>query len=317
MATVDIKRSIRYQLDEITDAQAAEYSRIIGVEPMTARELAAWWEDWSWDGLAQLLYVRMEPERVAEGGPGSGNFGHAGIPGQRGGSAPAGGGGLASELGVPVYDAEERIEEERAAVEAELGVADIEIQVVSGTELDGHMNEMERAAGGTILGIVTNKGQLLVRDEVPEGTVAHELIHASGLGLDKGNILVVEGLTQAYTEELFPGAYKTYPMQVDFVRNTLAPLTGTSVPELTKIVAKSPSAKDAQAVIGGLIEKRYGHLLDPDDWGAPSPRRTIRIGEDMLNTQRGHGPYLSFLIDEQKVLPGRTTDSHWALTPKE
>ena len=31
------------------------------------------------------------------GGPGSGNFGHAGIPGQRGGSAPGGGGGGGSE----------------------------------------------------------------------------------------------------------------------------------------------------------------------------------------------------------------------------
>lgn len=62
MATVDIRRSIQYQLDELTDDQAAEYCQIIDEEPMTARELAAWWEDWSWDGLAQLLYVRQERE---------------------------------------------------------------------------------------------------------------------------------------------------------------------------------------------------------------------------------------------------------------
>ena len=33
------------------------------------------------------------------GGPGSGNFGHAGIPGQQGGSAPGGGGGGSSRSG--------------------------------------------------------------------------------------------------------------------------------------------------------------------------------------------------------------------------
>ena len=36
--------------------------------------------------------------QILNGGPGSGNFGHAGIPGQVGGSAPGGGGGGADEL---------------------------------------------------------------------------------------------------------------------------------------------------------------------------------------------------------------------------
>lgn len=62
MATVDIRRSIRWQLDNLTAEQAAEYSRIVGEEPMTAAELADWWEDWTWDGLAQLLWVRQETE---------------------------------------------------------------------------------------------------------------------------------------------------------------------------------------------------------------------------------------------------------------
>jgi len=86
---LDIRRSIQYQLDQLTDKQAATYCRIINAEPMTAKELAAWWEDWSWDGLAQLLTVRLDAESDADlGGPGSGNWGHAGRPGKRGGSAP-------------------------------------------------------------------------------------------------------------------------------------------------------------------------------------------------------------------------------------
>jgi len=57
---VSVKRSIEYQLAELTDEQAAEYVRIVGEEAMTARQVRAWWEDWTRDGLAQLLYVRME-----------------------------------------------------------------------------------------------------------------------------------------------------------------------------------------------------------------------------------------------------------------
>jgi hypothetical protein len=42
------------------------------------------------------------PDIRSAGGPGSGNFGHAGRPGEVGGSAPSAGGGLADPLDVPV-----------------------------------------------------------------------------------------------------------------------------------------------------------------------------------------------------------------------
>ncbi|NLG28164.1 MAG: hypothetical protein GX557_09645 [Chloroflexi bacterium] len=58
--TIDIAASIRYQLEHLTDEQAALWYEYAGVEARSAAELAASWADWSIEGLVTLLVVRSE-----------------------------------------------------------------------------------------------------------------------------------------------------------------------------------------------------------------------------------------------------------------
>ena len=103
MSQVNIQRSIRWQLDNLTPAMVSTFCDIAELEPMTEDEFRDWWSDWTWDGLDYLLVARGESEEpmieidLREGSSLSGNYGHAGIPGSRGGSMPGGG---HSALGV-------------------------------------------------------------------------------------------------------------------------------------------------------------------------------------------------------------------------
>jgi hypothetical protein len=74
-------------------------------------------------------YIELDAEEVDQGGPGSGNFGHAGIPGQQGGSASDGGLEAASKkevaealarVGRRELSTHDRIREARKVVDAVL-----------------------------------------------------------------------------------------------------------------------------------------------------------------------------------------------------
>ena len=56
----DIEASIRYQLEHLTDEQAALWYEFAEAEPRSAAELTATWADWSLEGLVTLLVVRSE-----------------------------------------------------------------------------------------------------------------------------------------------------------------------------------------------------------------------------------------------------------------
>jgi len=57
---ISVERSVRWQLEHLTDEQAAEWCSIVGVERKTAKALADGWEDWTWEGLMGLLAVTQE-----------------------------------------------------------------------------------------------------------------------------------------------------------------------------------------------------------------------------------------------------------------
>ena len=60
MSQVNIQRSIRWQLDNLTPQIVTRFCEAAGLEPMTPTELAEWWDDWSWEGLECLLLARSE-----------------------------------------------------------------------------------------------------------------------------------------------------------------------------------------------------------------------------------------------------------------
>jgi len=93
-----LEKSLRWHLDNMTDEIAAKHSEIVGIEPtLRAKEFVEQFEDRTWKGLIGMIVARSEVE-LAEGGPGSGNWGHAGVKGTRGGSAPKAGVGAAMSL---------------------------------------------------------------------------------------------------------------------------------------------------------------------------------------------------------------------------
>ena len=63
---VDLVASIQYQLQMLTDEEAASWCELTGNATMSASALAAQWNDWSVEGLSQLLFVRA-PDGGEEG----------------------------------------------------------------------------------------------------------------------------------------------------------------------------------------------------------------------------------------------------------
>ena len=61
---IDARASIEYQFANMTNEQAALFCQIAELPPMTVEALADWWQDWTMDGLAQLLFVQTEPEMI-------------------------------------------------------------------------------------------------------------------------------------------------------------------------------------------------------------------------------------------------------------
>lgn len=88
-ATFSKEDAEKYPIDHITFSVHSKLSN----SPQTGqKKIDDWWEKTLTDleGIPALL---RKKESIEEGGAGSGNFGHAGIPGHQGGSSPEGGGG--------------------------------------------------------------------------------------------------------------------------------------------------------------------------------------------------------------------------------
>lgn len=62
---VDIQTSIQYQLQSMTDEQAQLWAELTDNQILKASDLAANWDDWTLQGLVQLLLVRSEGESDA------------------------------------------------------------------------------------------------------------------------------------------------------------------------------------------------------------------------------------------------------------
>ena len=69
MAKISIQRSVEYQLNQMTQEDVDRYLEIVKeyqeLPDMDPAEFKEWFEDYSEEGLAQLLFVRME-EGLAE-----------------------------------------------------------------------------------------------------------------------------------------------------------------------------------------------------------------------------------------------------------
>jgi len=285
---------------------------IVGEGPVVKTVLDKWYNNRR-DKMGQQIKAWLK--RFFKGGPGSGNYGHRGVPGRRGGSLPALSSqplppsALSEEMGVPLYEGGALVDYEKAIIGEALGpeFAEKEVRVVSGEEIDDHLQSIEKTSGAHIVGVLTSDGELLVRDELPIGTITHELVHAAGIDLTKGSPAFVEGLTQALTEEICPRAFKTYQQEVSYVRDKLAPLTGMSVRELGTAVIKTDNAAK---LIGERIFARHGqHFSDEADWGRWTPEKIAgdfgRSFTDVLSS--GHSVYGDYLVGEVGVL-GKAVD---------
>ena len=65
---IDVQTSIQYQLQLLTDEQAQLWAELTGNQILKASDLAANWDDWTPEGLVQLLLVRSEGESNARDG---------------------------------------------------------------------------------------------------------------------------------------------------------------------------------------------------------------------------------------------------------
>ena len=66
--------------------------------PTDSKKLKTLIDDTEWDKFKSEMEDLIKKKQFTQGGPGSGNFGHAGIPGQRGGSASGVGGGSSTTI---------------------------------------------------------------------------------------------------------------------------------------------------------------------------------------------------------------------------
>jgi len=62
MARIDVRGSIGEQLGAMTQDDVDKFCNIANLAKMTPEEFGEWFEDYSVDGLAQLLTARMEGE---------------------------------------------------------------------------------------------------------------------------------------------------------------------------------------------------------------------------------------------------------------
>jgi hypothetical protein len=122
-----------------------DVAQIQALAVITDADIADARADWYANRAVPARYKRLLDAQVKvavqEGGPGSGNWGHAGIPGQRGGSAPKGGEGAAMSLKTG-KTADERRAEAKAGGYALHGRSESEIE----KSMRSEAGEAEKAA---------------------------------------------------------------------------------------------------------------------------------------------------------------------------
>ena len=208
------------------------------------------------------------------GGPGSGNFGHGGIPGQRGGSAQGGG-------------SSEHVD----SVKSYLGVEPkIKSYVVlSKEEFDSKFNS--NTVTGMAGAITLPNNEIYIR-EGSEDSGIHELVHASGFIPDPGaSSFINEGLTQIAAEEIGSGVgvdvKSSYKEEVRFCKDLVIPATGMDKQQFFKEYASAQNK--TQFLTDKIYENNKDVFSDTEDWG----KNVKQNMEDDLRRNIGTSVYLN------------------------
>jgi hypothetical protein len=64
MTSIDIRESVAWQLQQLTEADVEKYCSEIGAEPMTVQEFKAAWNDYSLNGLTALLLLKESSDNL-------------------------------------------------------------------------------------------------------------------------------------------------------------------------------------------------------------------------------------------------------------
>lgn len=223
----------------------------------------------------------------------SGNWGHAGVAGQLGGSAPGGGGGrgasearlslrgkeLESRFGMPMHNIKDTGIEEKSTIETALGrQINREVVVLSHDDMDkrGIQAGLNEEDARSLLGEydVVSK-QIFIREEAPQGTVAHETLHAAGLTGMVGDSHFIEGVTQAAAEDLIPQTFKVYARETARVRDLICPIVGMTPVQLAAFsIRRTYNTSDG---LGELAVERLGPRLSRLGLDIGSPQSLGRI----------------------------------------
>jgi hypothetical protein len=219
-----------------------------------------------------------------EGGPGSGNFGHSGRPGQQGGSGD--GEGSLTDSAQQAREAIEDITGIKPAVK--------EVVIMGDTDFNEFARSFQAVGTENVAGVNID-GVITIRDGFQD-SLLHEYVHSSGFMPDNINPVVNEGMTQAFTKDLAEKyeieARSGYTREVDWVDKYIIPLTGLRREELFKGYA---SSNDKQTYLDGLIWERYGdRFSDTNEWGQNVKDRFMTHACDYV----GYDIYLNYLVDE-------------------
>lgn len=214
-----------------------------------------------------------------KGGSGSGNFGHFGRPGKRGGSAS--GNSLSTTFVVNNY----------------LGV-DIQpsVEVLDAVDFDDLFGSPDDAIHGGVAAIRTDDGIFIKRGYESDGL--HELVHEAGF-LEHGiNAFLNEGITQAATESMAKQAglsvRNTYDREVATVRQYILPAVGVPEREFYRGYAR---ANDKADYIAKLVwNKHQIELSDSDEWGKFN---TVHDLKNEIATMLGYAPRLAYVTGKQ------------------
>lgn len=260
------------------------------------------------DGLT-LLLASMNEER-ADGGEGSGNWGHEGVPGKVGGSAPGTGGAehrLGSKASGYTSAAKEREKAKKGIREAEGS------NIVGKYTGDKQTKSVLKAQGFTGLGTVANKEDFKAAVEA-SGFIAQRTYSASS-----------QEVLDAYRDELYYGDFYVdctvggaqYGQGMYCAANWEGELTDGIVDEMThyQVLGATRATQDAMRVYASTLTKEdfkdnfYSRNLDltddeirvfstlksnPNMTGFKLPDEDRKIWMDMMNNGKMSGMNLAY-----------------------
>ena len=203
------------------------------------------------------------------GGSGSGNFGHSGRPGERGGSGEGGSG-----------DVEQSHID---SVKNYLGVSPTvnHYEVLSESEFDKRFNT--DTITGKAGAITLPNNEIYIRSGSEDSGI-HELVHASGFIPDKGSSgFINEGLTQVAASEIGSNieidVKSSYNDEVKFVNEKLIPATKMDKSDLLKQYATASNKSEFLSNV--IFNNNKDVFQNEDDWGKNIHKN---IESDLKNT---------------------------------